>query len=105
MAWLLLIGAGLLEIIWAIALKYTGGFTRFWPSVIGITAALVSFIMLTLALKTLPVGTAYAVWVGIGALGVALAGIVVFGDSASPLRLSLLGLILIGVIGLKVIDM
>jgi len=104
MAWLLLIGAGLLEIIWAIALKYTGGFTRLWPSVIGITAAVVSFLMLTLALKTLPVGTAYAVWVGIGALGVALAGIVVFGDSASPLRLSLLGLILIGIIGLKVIE-
>lgn len=104
MAWLLLIGAGLLEIIWAIALKYTGGFTRLWPSIIGITAAVVSFIMLTLALKTLPVGTAYAVWVGIGALGVALAGIVVFGDSASPLRLSLLGLILIGIIGLKVIE-
>lgn len=104
MAWLLLIGAGLLEIIWAIALKYTGGFTRLWPSIIGITAAMVSFIMLTLALKTLPVGTAYAVWVGIGALGVALAGIVVFGDSASPLRLSLLGLILIGIIGLKVIE-
>jgi quaternary ammonium compound-resistance protein SugE len=105
MAWLLLIGAGLLEIIWAIALKYTGGFTRLGPSIIGITAAVVSFIMLTLALKTLPVGTAYAVWVGIGALGVALAGIVVFGDSASPLRLSLLGLILIGIIGLKAIDM
>lgn len=104
MAWLLLIGAGLLEIIWAIALKYTGGFTRLGPSIIGITAAVVSFIMLTLALKTLPVGTAYAVWVGIGALGVALAGIAVFGDSASPLRLILLGLILIGVIGLKVIE-
>lgn len=104
MAWLLLIGAGLLEIIWAIALKYTGGFTRLGPSVIGITAAVVSFTMLTLALKALPVGTAYAVWVGIGALGVALAGIVVFGDSASPLRLSLLGLILIGIIGLKVIE-
>jgi len=104
MAWLLLIGAGLLEIIWAIALKYTGGFTRLGPSIIGITAAVVSFIMLTLALKTLPVGTAYAVWVGIGALGVALAGIFVFGDNASPLRLSLLSLILIGIIGLKVIE-
>lgn len=104
MAWLLLIGAGLLEIIWAIALKYTGGFTRLGPSIIGITAAVVSFVMLTLALKTLPVGTAYAVWVGIGALGVAVAGIVVFGDSASPPRLILLGLILIGVIGLKVIE-
>lgn len=104
MAWLLLIGAGLLEIIWAIALKHTGGFTRFWPSVIGISAAVVSFIMLTFALKNLPVGTAYAVWVGIGALGVALAGIIVFGETASPARLGLLGLILIGIIGLKLIE-
>lgn len=104
MAWLLLIGAGLLEIIWAIALKYTGGFTRLGPSIIGITAAVASFVMLTLALKTLPVGAAYAVWVGIGALGVALAGIIVFGESASPLRLIFLGLILIGIIGLKVIE-
>lgn len=101
MAWLLLFGAGLLEVIWAIALKQTGGFTRLWPSVIGITAAVVSFVMLSLALKTLPVGTAYAVWVGIGALGVAIAGIVVFGESVAPARLALLALILAGVIGLK----
>lgn len=100
MAWFLLIGAGLLEIVWAVALKYTGGFTRFWPSVIGITAAVVSFVMLSMALKSLPVGTAYAVWVGIGALGVALAGIV----AASLTRLSLLALILIGVVGLKVVE-
>jgi quaternary ammonium compound-resistance protein SugE len=104
MAWLLLIGAGLLEIVWAIALKYADGFTRFWPSAVGITAAVVSFIMLTMALKSLPVGTAYAVWVGIGALGVALAGIVALGESASLIRLGLLLLILIGVIGLKVIE-
>lgn len=104
MAWLLLIGAGLLEIVWALALKLTGGFTHFWPSAIGITAAVISFIMLTFALKTLPVGTAYGVWVGIGALGVVLAGIMTLGESASPLRLGLLSLILIGVIGLKVID-
>lgn len=104
MAWLLLVGAGLLEVIWAIALKQAGGFTRLWPSVTGITAAVVSFIMLSLALKSLPVGTAYAVWVGIGALGVAIAGIVVFGDSASPLRLALLALIVIGVIGLRVAE-
>jgi quaternary ammonium compound-resistance protein SugE len=104
MAWFLLVGAGLLEIVWAIALKYADGFTRFWPSAIGIAAAVVSFIMLTLALKSLPVGTAYAVWVGIGALGVALAGIVTLGESASLIRLGLLLLILIGVIGLKVIE-
>jgi quaternary ammonium compound-resistance protein SugE len=104
MAWLLLIGAGLLEIVWAIALKYADGFTRFWPSAVGIAAAVVSFIMLTMALKSLPVGTAYAVWVGIGALGVALAGIVALGESASLIRLGLLILILIGVVGLKVIE-
>lgn len=104
MSWLLLTGAGLLEIVWAIALKQAGGFTRFWPSVIGIVSAVVSFIMLSLALKQLPVGTAYAVWVGIGALGVALAGIVALGESASPTRLGLLALILIGVIGLKLVE-
>ncbi|MBA4223015.1 MAG: quaternary ammonium compound-resistance protein SugE [Methylobacterium sp.] len=104
MSWLLLTGAGLLEIVWAVALKQAGGFTRFWPSVIGIVSAIVSFIMLSLALKQLPVGTAYAVWVGIGALGVALAGIVALGESASPTRLGLLALILIGVIGLKLVE-
>lgn len=104
MSWLLLTGAGLLEIVWAIALKQAGGFTRFWPSLIGIVSAIISFVMLSLALKQLPVGTAYAVWVGIGALGVALAGIVTLGESASPMRLSLLALILIGVIGLKLVE-
>jgi quaternary ammonium compound-resistance protein SugE len=104
MAWAVLVGAGLLEIVWAIALKQTNGFTRFWPSVIGVTAAVVSFVMLSSALKSLPVGTAYAVWVGIGALGVALAGIVALGESAAPLRVGFLALILIGVIGLKVVE-
>lgn len=104
MSWLLLTGAGLLEIVWAIALKQASGFTRFWPSLIGIVSAVISFVMLSLALKQLPVGTAYAVWVGIGALGVALAGIVALGESASPMRLSLLALILIGVIGLKLVE-
>lgn len=104
MSWLLLTGAGLLEIVWAIALKQAGGFTRFWPSLIGIVSAIVSFVMLSLALKQLPVGTAYAVWVGIGALGVAIAGIVALGESASPARLGLLVLILIGVIGLKLVE-
>ena len=104
MAWTMLFGAGLLEIVWAIALKHTGGFTRLWPSAIGITAAVVSFLMLSIALKSLPVGTAYAVWVGIGALGVALVGIVALGESASPLRLGFLLLILVGIIGLKVVE-
>jgi quaternary ammonium compound-resistance protein SugE len=104
MAWGILVGAGLLEIVWAIALKHTDGFTRFWPSVIGLTAAVVSFVLLSTALKSLPVGTAYAVWVGIGALGVALAGIVALGESASPLRLGFLALILIGIVGLKLVE-
>ena len=104
MSWSLLTGAGLLEIVWAIALKQAEGFARFWPSVIGIVSAIVSFVMLSLALKQLPVGTAYAVWVGIGTLGVALAGIVALGESVSPTRLGLLALILIGVIGLKLVE-
>jgi len=103
-AWFLLIAAGLLEIVWAIALKYSDGFTQLWPSVIGLIAALVSFVMLTMALKSLPVGTAYAVWVGIGTLGVALTGMIALGESMSPIRLSLLALILIGVSGLKIIE-
>jgi quaternary ammonium compound-resistance protein SugE len=104
MAWGILVGAGLLEIVWAIALKYTNGFTRFWPGVIGVGAAVVSFVLLSTALQSLPVGTAYAVWVGIGALGVALAGIVALGESASLLRLGFLALILIGIVGLKLVE-
>ena len=104
MAWALLVGAGLLEIVWAIALKQTDGFTRFWPSALGVSAAILSFILLASALKTLPVGTAYAVWVGIGALGVAMAGILGLGENASALRLGCLALILIGVVGLKLVE-
>jgi quaternary ammonium compound-resistance protein SugE len=104
MAWTVLVGAGLLEIVWAIALKYADGFTRFWPSAIGLAAAVVSFVLLSMALKSLPVGTAYAVWVGIGALGVAITGIIALGESASLLRLGLLALILIGIVGLKLVE-
>ena len=104
MAWALLVGAGLLEIVWAIALKQTDGFTRFWPSALGVSAAILSFILLASALKTLPVGTAYAVWVGIGALGVAMAGILGLGENASALRLGCLALILIGIVGLKLVE-
>jgi quaternary ammonium compound-resistance protein SugE len=104
MAWLLLVGAGLLEIIWAIALKRSDGFTRLWPSVIGIVAAVISFVMLTVALRSLAVGTAYAVWVGIGAVGVAVAGMVTLGEAASALRLGFLALIVIGVAGLRVLE-
>ena len=104
MAWAVLVCAGLLEVVWAIALKHTNGFTRLWPSLIGVSAAVISFVMLSSALKSLPVGTAYAVWVGIGALGVALAGIVALGESAAPLRVGFLALILIGVVGLKFVE-
>ncbi len=104
MAWTLLVGAGLLEIVWAMALKHAGGFTRFWPSAIGTAAAVASFVMLAAALKALPVGTACAVRVGIGALGVAAAGILFLGEAASPLRLGFLALILVGVVGLKLVE-
>lgn len=104
LAWALLVGAGLLEIVWAIALKQSEGFARLWPSVIGLTAAVASFALLALALKWLPVGTAYAVWVGIGTVGVAIAGIVAFGEPASAARLLCLALIVGGVIGLKLVN-
>ncbi|GIL39334.1 quaternary ammonium compound efflux SMR transporter SugE [Roseiterribacter gracilis] len=103
-AWLMLTAAGLLEIVWAIALKHTGGWTRLVPSAIGIASALASFLLLAAALKSLPVGTAYAVWVGIGALGVAIVGIVALGESAAPLRILCLTLIVGGVIGLKLLE-
>jgi len=104
MAWVLLLSAGILEIVWAVALKDADGFSRFWPSVVGITAAWISFVLLTLALRSLPVGTAYAIWTGIGVLGVALVGILALGESSSIGRLALLSLILVGVIGLKLVE-
>ena len=104
MAWMILVGAGLLEIVWATALKDAEGFSRLWPSVVGIVFSLVSFFMLAVALKSLPVGTAYAVWVGIGVSGVAIAGMIAFGESASPLRLGFIALILFGVIGLRIVE-
>jgi quaternary ammonium compound-resistance protein SugE len=101
MAWLLLIIAGLCEIVWAIGLKYAQGFTRFWPSVLTVTAMLVSIVLLGIAMKSLPVGTSYAVWVGVGAIGTAILGIVLLGESASAGRLASLGLIVAGIVGLK----
>jgi quaternary ammonium compound-resistance protein SugE len=101
MAWLLLIVAGLCEIAWAIGLKYAEGFTRFWPSVMTVVAMLVSIVLLGYAMKSLPVGTSYAVWVGVGAVGTAILGIVLLGESASPARLASLGLIVAGIVGLK----
>jgi len=101
MSWFILIVAGLLEIGWAVGLKYTEGFSRLWPSIMTITAMAFSVVLLGIAMRSLPVGTAYAVWTGIGAVGTALVGILVFGESASALRLASLSLIFAGVVGLK----
>jgi quaternary ammonium compound-resistance protein SugE len=103
MAWLALAVAGLFEIVWAIGLKYTEGFSRLWPSVVTVVAMALSVLFLAYALKTLPVGTGYAVWVGIGAFGTAILGMVLFGESREPLRLLCLLLIVAGVIGLKLV--
>jgi quaternary ammonium compound-resistance protein SugE len=103
MAWLVLFIAGLFEVSWAIGLKYTEGFTRFWPSALTLFAMTASVLMLGLALRSIPVGTGYAVWVGIGAFGTAVLGIILFDESRDPLRLICLGLILAGVVGLKLV--
>lgn len=101
MSWFILVIAGLLEVVWAIGLKYTHGFTRITPSIITVVAMLISVVLLSWAMKTLPVGTAYAVWTGIGAVGAAIAGIVLLGESASLARIVSLCLIVAGIIGLK----
>jgi quaternary ammonium compound-resistance protein SugE len=101
MAWFILVVAGLLEIGWAVGLKYTHGFTRLWPTVATVGAMVASLALLGVAIKSLPVGTAYAVWVGIGMVGTALFGIVLFGESTHWSRLASLALIGLGVIGLK----
>lgn len=101
MSWLILLIAGLLEVVWAVGLKYTHGFTRLAPSIITVTAMIASVVLLSWAMKTLPVGTAYAIWTGIGAVGAAVAGIVLLGESASLARILSLCLIVAGIIGLK----
>ena len=101
MNWFILIIAGLFEIAWAIGLKYTEGFTRLWPTVGTVLAMGISVGLLGIAMKSLPVGTAYAVWVGVGAVGTAILGIVLFDESANAGRLVSLSLILAGIIGLK----
>jgi len=101
MSWFYLFIAGLLEIIWAIGLKYTEGFTRLWPSVITIVAMVASVWFLALALRTIPVGTGYAVWTGIGAVGTAILGIVLFAEPATAARLACIALIVAGILGLK----
>lgn len=103
MAWFILFIAGLFEIGWAIGLKYTEGFTRPWPTLGTLAAMILSVVLLGLAMRHLPVGTAYAVWTGIGAVGTALLGIVLFGESAAMARLACLGLILAGIVGLKLV--
>ena len=103
MAWLMLTVAGLFEIGWAIGLKYTEGFTRFWPTLGTVASMIVSLGLLGLALRTLPVGTAYAVWTGVGTIGTALLGIALFNESADLLRLACIGLIVAGIIGLKLV--
>ena len=101
MAWIILIIAGLFEVAWAIGLKYTEGFTRLWPTVWTVLAMMASLWLLGMAMKTLPVGTAYAIWVGVGAVGTVVLGIVLLGEPANALRLISVGLIVAGLIGLK----
>jgi quaternary ammonium compound-resistance protein SugE len=103
MAWFYLFVAGLFEVAWAIGLKYTDGFTRLWPSLSTVAAMILSLGFLGLALKTLPVGTAYAVWTGIGAIGTVLLGIYLFSEPATATRLACIGLILAGIVGLRVV--
>jgi quaternary ammonium compound-resistance protein SugE len=101
MAWTLLLIAGLLEVVWAIGLKYTNGFTVLWPSLITVAAMVASIFLLALALREIPVGTGYAVWTGIGAVGAALLGIVLFNEAKDAPRLLCIGLIVMGIVGLK----
>lgn len=103
MAWTLLVIAGLFEVGWAIGLKYTEGFTRLWPSVWTVAAMIVSIVLLGLALKSIPVGTGYAVWTGIGAVGVAILGMILFGEPKTLLRIGSILLIVAGIVGLKVV--
>jgi len=104
MAWVYLVVAGLFEVGWAIGLKYTEGFTRLVPSALTVGAMVISVALLGLALRDLPVGTGYAIWTGIGTVGTALLGIYLFGDPATALRLACIGLIVTGIVGLKLVS-
>ncbi len=104
MSWVYLVIAGLLEIIWAIGLKYTDGFTRLWPTTITVAAMVASVALLGLALRTLPVGTGYAVWTGIGTVGTVIVGILVLGEAVTPARIVSIGLIVAGIAGLKLLS-
>ena len=100
-AWVLLVIAGLLETVWAVGLRYSEGFTKLWPSVVTGVAMIASFYLLAQAMKVLPLGTAYAVWTGIGTVGAVIWGIMFFGETATALRLACIALILVGILGLK----
>lgn len=104
MAWVALILAGLFEVGWAVGLKFTEGFTKFWPSVATVLSMAVSLALLGLALRGLPLGTAYAIWTGIGTVGALLLGIALFGEPATAGRLACVGLIVVGIIGLKLLS-
>ena len=104
MPWIVLFVAGLAEIGWAVGLKYTEGFTRLWPSIGTVSAMIVSMILLGMAVKSLPIGTSYAVWTGIGTVGTAILGIALFGESIAPMRLVCIALIATGIIGLKLVS-
>lgn len=101
MAWVFLVIAGIFEVVWAIGLKYTEGFSKLIPSAITVAGMAISFYFLSMAVKTLPIGTAYAIWTGIGAAGAVILGIILFGEPRSMLRLMFVAFILIGIIGLK----
>lgn len=101
MNWWILIGAGVLEIVWSVGLKFTGGFKRLGPSVVVVAAMIASTLLLERAVRTLPIGTAYAVWVGIGAVGAVIGGIWLFDEPVSVVRLSLLGLLILSIVGLR----
>lgn len=104
MAWIYLLIAGLLEMGWAIGLKYTQGFTKLTPSIVTVACMILSFVLLSKALRTLPVGTAYAIWTGIGAVGTALLGVVLFGEPAEMKRFFCIGLIVAGLLGLRLVS-
>ena len=102
MSWFILIVAGLFEICWAIGLKYSNGFTKFWPSVFTVTSMIISMVLLSLAVKNIPLGTAYAVWTGIGAVGTAILGLFLFSESSELIRLLFIFIIVAGIAGLKI---
>jgi len=104
MAWIILIVAGLFETVWAVAMKYSEGFTRLWPSVVTAVAMVISLYLLAVALRSLPLGTAYTVWTGIGALGTVIYGIAVFGESKDLLKMVFVMMILGGIVGLKIVS-